>query len=292
MRRITPYEAQVWARNQRFGGDPAAKVILLLLSDRADEWATCFPGVDLIAEEAEISRSTVLRKLKVLAQAGLITVEKRANERGHRTSNRYILEIDVVITAEKWEEAKAAVAAEHPSTTTVQGVNVTPGSPPPPKCQIGGSQVSPDDTGTTRELPDDGAEPSIIAAEAPSVASPGLFDGSAASATSADLLSPESGFEAFFARYPRATKKGPARRAWNAAMRKATVTQVLDGLDNATARWTLDHTEEQFIPYPERWLREERWADDYGLTRPGAADATADPWASLPTPSSLAQGWT
>lgn len=123
------------------------------------------------------------------------------------------------------------------------------------------------------------------------MASPGLFDGAAASATSVDLLSPESGFEAFFARYPRRTKKAAARRAWNAAMRKATVTEVLAGLESAMTRWTLDNTEERFIAYPERWLREERWADDYGLTRPGAATAAADPWANLPTPSDLAQGW-
>lgn len=290
MRHITPYEAQVWARRQRLGGDTAAKVILLLLSDRADEWASCFPGVDLLAAEGELSKSTVLRKLKVLAAAGLIRVERRANERGHRTSNRYVMDLDVVVTAEQWEAAKAEVAAEHPSTTTVQGVNVTPGSPAPPKCQNGGAQVSPDDTVTTRELPEDGPSTPIIAAEAPSVASPGLFDASPASRTSVDLLSPEGAFEAFFEQYPRRVKKAGARRAWNAAMRRATIAEVMAGLGNAKARWAIDRTEEQFIPYPERWLREERWADDYGLTRPGAS-AAPDPWANLKTPSQIAQGW-
>ena len=53
MRRYTAYEAQVWARRQRLGGDVAAKIILMILADYADEWGTCYPGVDRIAEEAE-----------------------------------------------------------------------------------------------------------------------------------------------------------------------------------------------------------------------------------------------
>ena len=111
MQRYTAYEAQVWARRQRLGGDTAGKIILMILSDYADEWGTCYPGVDRIAEEGELSKSTVLRKLKALAHAGLITVERRANQRGHRTSNRYILEIGVTISANQWRESWNAVMA-------------------------------------------------------------------------------------------------------------------------------------------------------------------------------------
>ena len=37
MRRYTAYEAQVWARRQRLGGDVAAKIILMILADYANE---------------------------------------------------------------------------------------------------------------------------------------------------------------------------------------------------------------------------------------------------------------
>ena len=154
MQRYTAYQAQVWARQQRLGGDTAAKIILMILSDYADEWGTCYPGIDRIAEEGELSRSTVLRKLKTAAEIGLVRIERRANDRGHRTSNRYILEIGVTVTAEQWKAADDAVKArgrtpqENPQE--IQGVNVTLGSPPPPKSHPErGAYVSSDDTGTT-----------------------------------------------------------------------------------------------------------------------------------------------
>lgn len=291
MRRITPYEAQVWAHRQRFGGDVAAKIILMLLADYADEWATCFPGVDRIAEETELSRSTVLRKLKVLAACGLIGVEKRANERGHRTSNRYTLEVDVMVTAQEWADAKATVAAEDPRTTTVLGVNVTPGSPPPPKCHAEReAQVSSGDTGTTSRTPSSTplppTEPTETIVPGASAAAPALFEASGSSAPSAPVIDPEIAFTRFWAVYPRRVGRGAARRAWTGALKKATVDEIMAGVSAYAQRHALDRIETKYTPHPSSWLNGERWADEEQQATP-----MANPWETLSSPSEQRQAW-
>lgn len=67
----------VWACDQK-PGDPLAKNILFVLSSFAN-WDTgeCFPSLSRIAEIAECSRRTVIRKLEQLEKAGFITIKPR-----------------------------------------------------------------------------------------------------------------------------------------------------------------------------------------------------------------------
>jgi DNA-binding transcriptional regulator YhcF (GntR family) len=56
-------------------GDPLAKVILLSIADRADsETGYAWPSMESIAENAECSTRTVLRKLRRLVSAGVLRV--------------------------------------------------------------------------------------------------------------------------------------------------------------------------------------------------------------------------
>jgi DNA-binding transcriptional ArsR family regulator len=291
MRKINAYEAPSWAQKQRFGGDVAAKAIIMLLAAYSDEWATCYPGVDRIAEETELSRSTVLRKLKILAACGLIDVEHRANERGHRTSNRYTLELDVVVTPAKYEKAKEWVSAEHPATTTVLGVNVTPGSPPPPKSHNEReAQVSSGDTGTPRRTPRNPYSPqpkqASIPIEEPPAGAEALLEPCAGDSASEAEIGPEIAFEDFWKVYPRTagTSKAQARTAFVKAVRSGTPAQVIiDALHMANIRWTLDRTETRFIPHASTWLNQCRWE-----TIEVSPEATDDnPWAGVPQASAI-----
>lgn len=288
--RYTAYEAQVWARRQRFGGDPSAKIILMLLSDYADEWGTCYPGVDRIAEETEQSRSTVLRKLKVLAEVGLITIERRANDRGHRTSNRYILEIGKAVTAREWFEASERVKARvgHPSERPeeVQGVNVTPGSPAPPKSHAErGSKVSPDDTGTTSGTTSypltPPVEPDQPILEAPAGAQ-GVLSLVGSSAPPEPVPAPQIAFTAFWEMYPRKTGKLAAERAFAKAARTTSLAAIMGGLEAACADWRSHRTEQRFIPHPASWLNAGRWADEHDV-----AEEQPNPWANVPSASEV-----
>lgn len=90
------HKAFTWAAEQRAGG-PGPKAVLLVLADRADENHSCYPGQDLIAYETEQSVRTVRRQLKDLEDRGLIIRERREDVRGHRTSDRYILPVNVTV---------------------------------------------------------------------------------------------------------------------------------------------------------------------------------------------------
>lgn len=284
MQRYTAYEAQVWARRQRLGGDPAAKIILMILSDYADEWGTCFPGIDRITEESELSKSTVLRRLKALAQVGLITIERRASQRGHRTSNRYILEIGLTVTPEMWLEAVEAVRKResHPSERPeeVQGVNVTLGSEPPPKCQPErGAKVSPGDTGTTSRTTSSTPYPLGTPADEHQQGAQGVLGVVGGSAPSAPVSGPQIAFQRFWEAYPRKTSKLAAERAFAKAVKTTSPERIIAAVPAAVAAWRQEQRPADKIPYPATWLNAGSWEDEH----PAVVAQAASPWATAPT---------
>lgn len=68
--------------------DSNSKFVLLLLADRANGNGECFPGVTYLCERSQLSKSSVLRALQSLKQAGLIDYTP---SRGRRRTNRYHL---------------------------------------------------------------------------------------------------------------------------------------------------------------------------------------------------------
>ena len=82
-----------WALKQKTGSG-TRKLVLLLICDRADEQNTCYPKIDKLATDSELSQSTVLAAIAWLRDAGLIRVLRRAKSSGGRRSNRYLVCID------------------------------------------------------------------------------------------------------------------------------------------------------------------------------------------------------
>ncbi|MGY1548409.1 ArsR/SmtB family transcription factor [Streptomyces sp. MN6] len=72
-------------------GNTTRKYILTRLADRADERYSCFPGVPLLAAEAEISERQVQKHLAALREAGLISDKERNRADGSQTTSRYFL---------------------------------------------------------------------------------------------------------------------------------------------------------------------------------------------------------
>ena len=66
-----------------------AKAVYIYLKDHANKQGTCWPGINTIAEELSLSRSTVKRALDNLAKAGLVENSSRWRENGSLTSNLY-----------------------------------------------------------------------------------------------------------------------------------------------------------------------------------------------------------
>ena len=67
-------------------------------------------------------------------------------------------------------------------------------------------------------------------------------------------------FAPFWDAYPRKAGKRDALKAWTKATRRASPTEIADG----AARFASDPNlpEEQFIPYPSKWLNGDHWDDD------------------------------
>lgn len=68
-----------------------AKLVYLYLYDRKNKDNVTWPGLNTIARELSLSRSTVKRAIQDLEHAGLIRKEAHYRQNGSATSNRYYL---------------------------------------------------------------------------------------------------------------------------------------------------------------------------------------------------------
>lgn len=68
-----------------------ARAVYMYLRDRAGRGQDCWPAVNTIAKDMNLSRSTVKRALHDLTSAGLVEKESRFRENGSHTSNRLIM---------------------------------------------------------------------------------------------------------------------------------------------------------------------------------------------------------
>lgn len=68
-----------------------AKLVYLYLYDRKNKDNVTWPGLNTIAKELSLSRSTVKRAIGDLEQAGLVRKEAHYRDNGSATSNRYYI---------------------------------------------------------------------------------------------------------------------------------------------------------------------------------------------------------
>lgn len=85
-----PYFKQIYDDDRLPG---RAKLVYVYLHDRMDTEHKSWPGINRIASDLSLSRSTVKRAIGDLVKAGYVRKEAayRENNRG-QTSNRYYLE--------------------------------------------------------------------------------------------------------------------------------------------------------------------------------------------------------
>ena len=68
-----------------------ARAVYMYLKDRSDKDGKCWPAIQTISRDLNLSRSTVKRALSELYRAELLTKEPRWRENGGLTSNLYRL---------------------------------------------------------------------------------------------------------------------------------------------------------------------------------------------------------
>jgi len=81
-----------WAMRRNVA--PSRKLVLLKLSDMANEKGVCWPSIANIARDCRLSPRSVQRVLRELEANGLIRVFSRHRSDGSRTSNGYVVAPD------------------------------------------------------------------------------------------------------------------------------------------------------------------------------------------------------
>ena len=65
--------------------------VYMYLHDRSDAESKCWPGINTIAADLHLSRSTVKRAITDLEKAGYLQKDYRYRENGSHTSNLYTI---------------------------------------------------------------------------------------------------------------------------------------------------------------------------------------------------------
>lgn len=80
------WQATSWALKQRVG-DPVLKILLLSAANYADPDGRCWPKVETLAFDSEVSKRTIQRRLVELQEMGLIRVTARYDSGGKQISS-------------------------------------------------------------------------------------------------------------------------------------------------------------------------------------------------------------
>lgn len=84
------FEAMTWAVKQTTG-DPASKLVLMILANYAGADGSCWPGQDTIARLSECCERSVRTHLTHLEEAGLMRRVERRRSDGRRNSDMIVL---------------------------------------------------------------------------------------------------------------------------------------------------------------------------------------------------------
>lgn len=215
------YDATNWAIKQR-GMEPTTKIVLWQLCDRFHPDHGCFLNQHTLAADCELSRATVNRHLDKLEQMGLIRREKRRDEATNRqrsTRYRFAFEADFHLQS----EAEPCPDMRHGSVSQ---------KTQKPCLKNSESRVSNCDTNLVIEPV---REP-VTNAGAREV----------------------SDFDVFWERYPHKVARVAAKRAFEKALAKVELNDLLAAVD----RYRTSKPPERQWLNPSRWLDDERWSDE------------------------------
>lgn len=138
------HKATNWAIEQR-GLKPAAKIVLWHLADRHHPDNGCFPSQETLADDCEMSRSTLNLHLADLEKRGLIKRIQRSDRTTKRQKSTYYLLGFELAKPSRRKTGKP----QKPCPKTGHGAVSEKGEKPCPK--IGKSRVLKSDTNPVRE---------------------------------------------------------------------------------------------------------------------------------------------
>lgn len=213
--------------------DPTETLLLVALADHVDSEDRCYVGIDTLARRARVSYVTARRRIASLESRHVIERSRRRRDDGNLSVYDYTL-------------CREAF-----------------GLPP---LNLSGDHRSPGRAVTSAHH-DERAEPPRVE---PPRSELSLTLDDAATAPARDVVA--EGFEEFWSAYPRHSAKGNARKAWQAAVRRA---GGVDVIVEGAARYAADpNRDDRFTAHAATWLNGERWLDPPLPSRTGRPATT------------------
>lgn len=224
------------------------KLVLIALADMADDDGICWPAMKKVAKKSLCSKRTAQRAIGRFEDMQILSKTERPKEQKRNDSNLYQLDFMALIHMTNSVLKGDTVSPTGRQGDTHRGDTVTPTG------RQGDTQVG--DTVTPETI---NKEPTNRTYQEP------ITGTGAASAAASEPVGEL--FEQFRAAYPASRRKTEVKQAkaqFTAALKKVDSPQVL--IDAAAAYATycqVQGTEPRYIKGMWRWLRDERWMDEY-----------------------------
>ena len=224
------------------------KLVLIALADMADDDGICWPAMKKVAKKSLCSKRTAQRAIGRFEDMQILSKTERPKEQKRNDSNLYQLDFMALI-----HMTNSVLKGDTVSPTGRQG-DTHRGDTVSPTGRQGDTQGG--DTVTPETI---NKEPTNRTYQEPIT---GTSAASAAASETAGEL-----FEQFRAAYPASRRKTEVKQAkaqFTAALKKVDSPQVLIDAAAAYANWCqVQGTEPRYIKGMWRWLRDERWMDEY-----------------------------
>ena len=224
------------------------KLVLIALADMADDDGICWPAMKKVAKKSLCSKRTAQRAIGRFEDMQILSKTERPKEQKRNDSNLYQLDFMALI-----HMTNSVLKGDTVSPTGRQG-DTHRGDTVSPTGRQGDIQVG--DTVTPETI---NKEPTNRTYQEP------ITGTGAASAAASEPVGEL--FEQFRAAYPASRRKTEVKQAkaqFTAALKKVDSPQVLIDAAAAYANWCqVQGTEPRYIKGMWRWLRDERWMDEY-----------------------------
>ena len=224
------------------------KLVLIALADMADDDGICWPAMKKVAKKSLCSKRTAQRAIGRFEDMQILSKTERPKEQKRNDSNLYQLDFMALI---------------HMTNSVLKGDTVSPTGRQSDTHR--GDTVSPTGRQSDTQVGDT-VTPETINKEPTNRTYQEPITGTGAASAAASEPVGEL-FEQFRAAYPASRRKTEVKQAkaqFTAALKKVDSPQVL--IDAAAAYANLcqvQGTEPRYIKGMWRWLRDERWMDEY-----------------------------
>lgn len=225
----------------------SAKVVYGVLATFANAGRCAWPSRALIGERCGKDVGTVGRALKVLVDAGALTIEQRKwEDSGKQRPSVYRLAVfdprgqepgrDIDDPERDIANSRSAISRK-PEARFRASKNIT-------------IRTKPEEQNTRANVCENAQQPLIE------------VDGLTPAAN------PSNGFDEFWERYPRKVGKEAARKAWAKLVKAKTDPQtIMDRLDIWLEFWDVQRNGVQYVKHPQGWMNSGLYLDDPRIGR-------------------------